>query len=263
MLPAWLTDTVTSDLDRALHYTLLWGLEGVVLRTVGGPADRVPHVNEARLKRRLQEHELPVVAVDPGLFEQAAEQRGSWMNDLVLLDETIAFCDRIGCRRILVGGLPEPGGLEHAADALRRAGERAARRGCVVAVRNEEGGRATGRALADLLEAVGHPAVRACWSPADALGAGEEADEGLDALGDRVEVVFVKDGRATAAGWEPQPLGEGGVGWSEVLAGLSARGFDGPVCLDLIDLETAKEGLGTATTLIKLLRAARTGTRNG
>ena len=63
MLTAWLTDTVTSDLDRALHYTLLWGLEGVELRTVGGAEDRVPFVNEAKLKRRLSEHELPVVAI--------------------------------------------------------------------------------------------------------------------------------------------------------------------------------------------------------
>ncbi len=28
----WTTDTVTTDASRALHYTLLWGLEGVVLR---------------------------------------------------------------------------------------------------------------------------------------------------------------------------------------------------------------------------------------
>ncbi len=77
MLPVWLPDTVTLDLDRALHYTLLWGLEGIVLRTVGGEADRVPHVNEARLKRRLSEHDLPAVAVDPGLFEQPAERRGA------------------------------------------------------------------------------------------------------------------------------------------------------------------------------------------
>ena len=54
MTPIWLTDTVTGDLDRALHYTSLWGLEGVELRTVGGPEDRVPFVNEAKLRRRLE-----------------------------------------------------------------------------------------------------------------------------------------------------------------------------------------------------------------
>lgn len=255
MLPVWLTDTVTPDLDRALHYTLLWGLEGVVLRAVGGPADRVPHVNEARLKRRIREHELPAVAVDPGLFEQSAEQRSAWMNDLVLLDETVAFCERVGCRRILVGALP--GATETAADALRRAGERAARRGCTLAVRNNAEGRATGRALAELLEAIGHPAVRACWSPADGLQAGEEAAAGLDALGEWVDVVMVRDGQLTAGGWQLEPLGEGRIGWPEVLQTLNARGFDGPLCLDLRDLASAKDGLHEATALIQMIRKAK------
>lgn len=256
MLPVWLPDTVTSDLDRALHYTLLWGLEGVVLRTVGGPADRVPHVNEARLKRRLREDELPAVAVDPGLFEQPADHRGAWMNDLVLLDETIAFCERIGCRRVLVGGLPASDGVGQADEALRRAGERAARRECIVSVRNEVGGRPTARALADVLEAVDHPAVRACWSPADALEAGEEADVGLDALGERIDVVLVRDGRPGPGGWQPEPLGDGAVGWPRVLWRLHTLGFNGPLCLDLRDAESAKDGLREATTLIRMMRAA-------
>lgn len=258
MIPVWLTDTVTPDLDRALHYTLLWGLEGIALRTVGGPADRVPHVNEARLKRRLREHELPVAAVDPGLFEQPAEQRSVWMNELVLLDETVAFCERIGCRRVIVGGLPGSSDDAAAVEALRQAGERAARRGCVVAVHNESGGRPTGRELADLLVAVDHPAVRACWSPADALGAGEEAEAGLAALDGRVEIVIVRDGRPGPDGWQSQPLDEGMVGWPHVLSGLSARGFVGPLCLDLRDAETAKEGLREATALIRMVRAAGT-----
>jgi sugar phosphate isomerase/epimerase len=256
LLPVWLTDTVTLDLDRAVHYTLLWGLEGVVLRTVGGAADRVPHVNEARLKRRLREHELPAAAVDPGLFEQPAEQRGAWMNDLAFLDETASFCERIGCRRIIVGGLPGSAADEQAVDALRRAGDRAARRGCVLAVRNEGEARATAEALAALLEAVGHPAVRACWSPADGLQAGERAAVGAEALRGRVELVVVRDGESAASGWQPEPLGEGAVGWPEVLRGLHASGFDGPLCLDLSAAESARDGLHEATTLIRLMRTA-------
>lgn len=255
MLPVWLTDTVTSDLDRALHYTLLWGLEGVVLRAVGGPADRVPHVNEAQLKRRLREHELPAAAVDPGLFEQSAEQRSVWMNDLMLLDETAAFCERIGCKRILVGGLP--GTAETAVEALRRAGTQASRRGCTVAIRNEAEGRATGQELANLLEAVGHPAVRACWSPAEGLQAGENAAAGLDALSEWVDLVMVRDGQASAMGWQPEPLGEGAVGWPDVLRGLYACGFDGPLCLDLRDAESATDGLHEATALIRMARKAK------
>ncbi len=242
MLPVWLTDTFTPDLDRALHYTLLWGLEGVVLRTVGGPGDRVPHVNEARLRRRLAEHELPAAAIDPGLFEGPAEERTAWLNDLALLGEAAAFCERIGCPRLLVGALP--GETAAAADVLRRAGEVAARRGCVLAVCNEAGGRPTGEALADLLAAADHPAVRACWSPADAQEAGEAAEEGLNALAGRVEAVRMRDGEAAMSAWP------------SVLRGLHAAGFDGPLCLDLCEAATAADGLDAATALIRAVRSA-------
>ena len=141
MLPALLTDTVTSDLDRALHYTLLWGLEAVELRTVGGAGDRVPFVNEAKLKRRLAEAEMPVAAVVPGMFEGPAGARAAWLNELAAFDETLHFCDRIGCRRVVVSAFaaeePSP---EAAADALTRAGRAAARHGIEVAVLNEAGG---------------------------------------------------------------------------------------------------------------------------
>lgn len=254
MLPVWLPDVITSDLDRALHYTLLWGLEGVVLRTVGGRADRVPHVHEPRLKRRLEEHDLPAVAADPGLFEMAAGERGAWMNDLVLLDEVLAFCTRIGCPRVLVGALP--GVDDGAAEALRKAGERAVRRGCVVAVRNDRGGRPTGEALGSLLAAVDHPAVRACWSPADALEAGESAEGGLAALAGRVEIVMVRDGQYGAEGWQPALLGEGAVDWPLVLRVLHTQGFDGPLCLDLGEAASPKDGLREASVMIRLARAA-------
>lgn len=264
MLPVWLTDTVTPDLDRALHYTLLWGLEGVVLRSVGSHDDRVPHVNEAKLKRRLAEHEVPAVAVDPGLFEGPAEDRGTWMNDLVLLPDVLAFCRRIGCPTVLVGALP--GDERLAADALRRAADAAARQGLQLAVQNGSGQgddglavRATGRAVAALLDAVGRPNVRACWRPADAIEAGEAAFDGIEALGDRVALVIVRDGVPTGGGWATRPLGEGAVGWEGVLRALGAGGYDGPLCLDLSDLAAAKDGLHEATALIRLIRQARRG----
>ncbi len=239
MLPVWITDTFTPNLERALHYTLLWGLEGVVLRTVGGSADRVPHVNEARLRHRLDEHEMPVVAIDPGLFEGPAEERGAWMNELALLGEAAAFCGRIECPRLLVGGLP--GETAAAAEVLRRAGDVATRHGCTLAVGNEAEGRTTGQALAELLAAVDHDAVRACWSPADAVG--ETAGEGLAALEGRIDVVKLRDGAEEA--------------WPAVLHGLAAAGFDGPLCLDLHAATTASDGLRAATALIHAARAAR------
>lgn len=242
MLPAWLTDTITPDLDRALRYTTLWGLEGVVLRRLGGPGDRVPHVNEAKLKRRLAEYEVAVAAIDPGLFEAPAMARSAWMNELTLLDEAAAFSRRVGGARVLLGGLPELA-PEEAAEALRRAGDVARRHGQTLAVRNEAGARPTAADVADVLAAADHPAVRACWDPAAAHAAGEAPQAGLDALAGRVEVVIVR-GRT---------LEEGSIPWKDMLLGLRRQGFSGPIGLDLGGM-SPKEGLRAATALLYLLR---------
>ena len=225
MTTAWTTDAATPDVSRAVGLTLLWGLDGVALRTVGG--GRVPNVTEGPLRRRLAEAELPVVAVDPGLFEGAASARAGWLNDLAALDETSAFCARVGCGLVRVGALAagEPGDLDVAAEALRQAGERAARDGLRLAVRNDAATAvATGAALAALLAATDHPAVGADWRPADALLAGEAPGEGLAALGRAPLCVGVRDGvpdGAADGGWARAVVGEGAVGWGGHLAALA------------------------------------------
>lgn len=263
MIPIWLTDTVTSDLDRALHYTTLWGLEGVELRTVGGPEDRVPFINEAKLRRRLSEQSMPVCAIVPGLFEGAAKERATWLNEIAAMEETLAFCRRIGCPRIVVSAFAletfaSAAGedvRDAAVDALRRAGAAAARGGVKLAVLNERGmARPTGTALAELLQAVDHPAVRAAWNPAEALQAGEDPMEGLNVLGRRVELVRCSDGIAQGKGWREALPGEGAVGWAEHLRMLHELGFDGPVSLEVYLEPRSKQGLRAATRLIQMMR---------
>ena len=265
LLPVWLSDRVTPDLDRAVHYTLLWGLEGVVLRTVGGAEDRVPFVNERKVQRRLAEHELDCVAADPGVFEGDVADRLVWMNERAELAETFAFCKRIGCRTVITGALSESS-LDAAAAgaALRSAGEAAAKAGVVLAVRNDVGSAcASGEALAAVLAAADHPNVRAAWSPADALEAGHDPDEGLAALAGRVALVFVRDGRADGDGWAKAVPGEGGVGWDEQLGGLLASGYDGPLCLLVSEYPRAQAGAREAHAMIRLARMAKRAAREG
>ena len=263
MTPAWTPDLVTPNLERAVHYTLLWGLEGLALRTVGGAGDRVPFVNETALRRRLDEAELPVVSVDPGVLEGSWAVRAGWMNDLAVLDEVAAFAARVGCPIVRVGALGGDGGAydgEVAAGALRRAGDVVGARGVRVAVRNEVGtGLETGAALAALLATADHPAVGADWRPADAVAAGEAPSSGLRAVldaGARVVCVGVRDGAVGGAGWEETAPGEGVVGWADQLAALVAAGSDGPVILDALPAPPAKSGLASATALVRLTRRA-------
>ena len=258
MLPAWLTDTVTSDLDRALHYTLLWGLEGVELRTVGSVADRVPFVNEEKLKRRLREHEVPVVAVVPGLFEGSVTDRAAWLNEIVRLEETLAFCKRIGCTGVVASAFTEETDFatEQAAEALRQAGAKAGQHGITLAVLNEDGmAHATGTALAALLTKVDHPAVQAAWDPAAAVRAGEDPAAGLAALAGCIALVRCEDGFVQEGKWTSTPLGEGAVGWETQIATLQAQGFEGPISLNITLEPRPRHGLRMASQLIKWIRS--------
>ena len=124
MVPVWLTDTVTSDLNRALHYTQLWGLHGMELRTVGGPDDRIPFVNEKQIRDQLEGTELLLASVVPSMFEGPVSDRAAWMNDLLEFEDTLKLCRRIGCPRVTVSPFAaEPGAsVEPMAEALQQAG---------------------------------------------------------------------------------------------------------------------------------------------
>ncbi len=260
MLTVWLTDTVTTDLDRALHYTLLWGLEGVELRTVGKASEQVPFVNEEKLRRRLAEHEVPVAAVVPGLFMGAARDRAMWLNEVALCDEALAFCRRVGCSRVVVSAFAEagPDDAALAAEALRRAGTAAARWGGTLCVLNEVGmAHPTGASLAGLLEAVAHPAVQAAWDPAAAAQAGEDPQAGLRALAGRIGLVRCYNVSEQGETWKAASLEDGLVDWPAQLGLLHTSGFDGPVSLEVHQPPLPKHGLRAATTLIRMIRGVK------
>ena len=260
MLPVLATDTVTGDLARAVGYALLWGLEGVALRTVGG--ERVPFVNEAVLRRRLADDELPLAAVDPGLFEGSAGDRAVWLNDVAAFDDTASFCRRLGCGIVRVGALGSGGEPADRVAALRALGDAAARHGLRLAVRNEAGTAvATGADLAALLAQVAHPAVGADWHPAEAFRSGEAPLDGLGALlalGDGavacvavVDEVSADDGVLVDA-----VVGEGVLAWAAQLAGLAAAGYSGPLALAVPGRPAGAAGLASASALVRLARAA-------
>ncbi|MEZ4703232.1 MAG: sugar phosphate isomerase/epimerase [Rhodothermales bacterium] len=256
MIPTWLTDSVTCDLDRALHYTMLWGLEAVELRAVGKHCERVPFVNEARLRRRLEENELPVAAIDPGLFLGPAEDRAGWMNEIASLDDTLAFCTRIGCTRLIVSSFASsPEHAATAADALRRAADRSARAGVDLIVFHEADTCAPhAQALAELLDRVDHPAVRAGWDPASAVMQGDDPADGLPRLANRLGFVRCADALPAKQSWRPASFGEGAVDWGARLRELRDIGYAGPLSLCVQVEPKPKEGLRAATRLHELIR---------
>lgn len=261
MLPVWLTDTVTSDLKRALHYTLLWGLQGVELRTVGGAEERVPDVNLSSVQHQLRANDMIPVAIAPSMFEGSVTDRVTWMNDLATFGDTLRFCTRINCPRIVVSCFAAEEDLpatfmDTAAEALRRAGKKAEAKGLTLAVLH---GPSTtcpaGQDLAELLVLVDHPNVQAAWDPAAALRAGEDPTDGLAALTGLVAHVRCSDGFVTDDGyWEETDFDGGDVDWGYQLGALHEQGYRGPLSLEIYKEPRPKHGLRSATTLISMLR---------
>jgi len=256
----WTTDTVTTDASRALHYTLLWGLDGVVLRTLGKAGERVPFINEGPLRRRLDADEVPVFAIDPGLFEGDLRARASWMNEVDAFEDIASFCRRQSVSLVLAGALAtgaEPYDEVDAADAIRQLGDAAARADLYVAIRNE-GGTAvsTGAALASLLQHVSHPAVQADWRPLDALRAGEDPSAGLEALRDVAQIasLTVKDEGPDGT---PSVPGQGQIDWEGQLGVLAMDGWDGLVNVEVHGRPSGTFGLHTASAVISAVRRAK------
>ncbi|WP_022836429.1 sugar phosphate isomerase/epimerase family protein [Salisaeta longa] len=259
MIPVWLTDTVTPNLHRALHYTNLWGLEGIELRTVGGPEDRVPEVNEKKVVEQLRDRHVLVAAINPSLFEGPVAARAAWMNDLIRLDEALRFAERLGCPRIVIPpfAATPTADVDAMAEALRRASDRAAGHDVHLALAHGPAtGCPTGAALADLLIAIDRSNVRAVWDPAAAVRAGEDPAEGIMALGERISLVRCSNGTITEDGhWTDTLLTEGMIDWSEQLQLLDALGFRGPLSLEVYTEPRPKAGVRDAATLIRHIRS--------
>lgn len=235
MLPVWLTDSLTTDLDRALHYTQLWGLEGVELRTVGKAGDRVPFVNERKLLSRLMDTEMVLAAIQPGLFEGPVADLGARLNEIASLQESISFCGRTGCPLIVSGGFTAAASsdVSRAVEVLKRAGDRVGSADVTLVVQHERGALfETASALAEVLHQVNHPHVKAAWNPAEALIAGETPMDGLLALSPYIALVRVRDGVMTDGAWEESVPGQGGMAWPSLLRTLFLQGFNGPLSLE-------------------------------
>lgn len=260
MTLASLSDLLTRDLDRAINYALLWGLEALELRMIGD--GRVPYVNEEKLRRRLVESELEIASIVPGIFEGDVADRATWLNEIAEISDSIAFCKRIGCDTIVVSAFHHENDGDAGADrssgaveAFRRMSDAVAKSGIQIAVLNETGSRApTASRLAELVSAVDRPNVRGAWSPVESLRNGEDPGDGARLLQGLLALVRCSDVKRSKSGsWTRTPLGEGSTGWRPLLEILGAD-FDGVISFDAFVEPAAKQAIRDTTWLPRAWR---------
>jgi sugar phosphate isomerase/epimerase len=108
----------------------------------------------------------------------------------------------------------------------------------------------TAATLRELTDEVAHPLLNVAYCPAVAASAGEDIRTGIDAIGQRLAVVKLKDMK----NGKPCALGEGDFHAPETLDALAAAGFAGWVIYELDRAWISSRGKGADPDVAEVLR---------
>ena len=226
-----ITDEISQDLDRAIALAREFDLEGLDIRTVWDKRiDLLDEDELARLRRASDDAGLAIPSIAPPFLKCNHDE---WPEHKRVLERSMRAADRLGAT-IIRGFTFWKGAatFDQIVDAYREVAPAIERAGMVVGIENEPSCViGTTERLPELLAAIGSPAVKALWDPANGAHDGERAvpDAYERVIADTVHV-HLKDGRHVNGKWEHAIVGEGEVGVVDVLRAL--RHFDGWIALE-------------------------------
>lgn len=248
---ALITDEYSHDPFTALELGRRWGIRHYEIRfayrwRLPICPDWACDLTAAALKA----YGVAVTAISPGLFKPVMRTDGSRIPisadtpDEVrrhldeLLPRCLAFAERLGTRNITVFALAKPADTDPGAkvpavviDTLGLAAGRAAAAGFTLLLENGQGTWAdTGAASRVILDAVGSPALRLTWDPANVIYGDCHEDpvaQGYRLVQSYVGNVHVKDASCTAGQGCWQMLGDGAVDWTSQIRQLRQAGYGG------------------------------------
>jgi L-ribulose-5-phosphate 3-epimerase len=252
---AAITDEFSLDLDIALDAMAKIGMTGAELRLIG---DRnvidLSDAEVADVRRRVERRGMQVLSIaspvlkcvlpDAPPIDERLEQ------DVFGSAYTIDDQPRLSKRAFQIAGMtgakiirvfsywrttaPERC-LDRIVDALKDLADRAADRGLIIGLENEQACNAgTGAEAGRVLAALDHPALGLIWDPANASILGEVPfPEGYSKLpASRIVHVHAKD--CVVSGHKPTwgALGTMGIDWRGQLAALKRDGYQGAISLE-------------------------------
>jgi L-ribulose-5-phosphate 3-epimerase len=245
-----LTDEVSDDFDGALDWIVEQGLKHVEVRVVNGKnvADVTDENAIHDIRRKVEARGLFISAIASPLFKCAldasrpvasGDRFGQKEEDVeahfAKLGRVILTAKLLGTRRIRIFSFWREREPEKYRDDvvrhLKRAGAMAERAGEVqLLVENEpscNGGFAG--EVAEIVRAIGSPAVKALWDPGNEAYAAREAfPAGYGQMKDVLAHVHLKDAYIRQDGSAKcVPLGSGNVPWIPQFKALVADGYDG------------------------------------
>lgn len=233
---AYITDEATQDFEQAIRFATAHCLDGVELRSVQDMAiDRVP-VSTLRIWRRmLDDAGLSVCCLSSSFYKCAYQDAGQEMEKLARLCDV---ADLLACRLIrgfaFFSAPPVP--LEKLTEVFTDPIELLCRRDKLLLLEADPSVHTTNhRLLANLLARIGHPRVGAIYDPGNDLfdPEGERPyPDGYEAIRPYLMHIHIKDAQQYDGGLQCLKIGEGEVGYADLLPRLLADGYDGWLSLE-------------------------------
>lgn len=160
--------------------------------------------------------------VQPLHADDDAARSAAWQ----LLDALIASVQRLGVTHITVpcldgSSMPNQAAIDRLVKGLRTRTGALEQAGIQLCLETD----LPATRLRRLLDGVGHEAVGVTYDMGNCASLGFRASDDLEAYGDRIGVVHIKD---RPVGQSSVPLGEGAVDFEAVIRGLTAKGYEGP-----------------------------------
>ena len=219
-------------IEKVIAKATEYGYDGIEWR--GGPQGHVqpgmPASKKIALQKGLMDTGLIAVAVTAytSFISQLAKERQSSIDELRRYADLAAELDAPYVRTFL-GEVPKGTKLdssmyENISDCLNTASDYAFSVGVKIAVEPHDDF-VRSKTILPILSRVQHPALRVIWDIGNAFAAGEDPEEGMGLLKDRIAYVQVKDGKGRDPDWMHCPLGEGEVPLRHCFELLLAHGY--------------------------------------
>ncbi|MDQ6670060.1 MAG: sugar phosphate isomerase/epimerase [Chloroflexota bacterium] len=230
------------DLEETARNARAYGYAGVDLRLLDGEVISLESVraNRDRLRALFPVHELPLAVLatsvrlataDPNVRQSTLDEARAWIDLAAELGVPVI--------RYFAARNPPELDLERSVEAvgemLAQLAEHATEAGVKIGVETHDEF-ASALTVARALAVVPSPAVGAIWDLFHTARMGETPAQALDALGNRVLNVHLKDGRRAGGDWQLVLLGEGEIPVKDALRLLNQRGYD-----DFISVEWEKK----------------------
>ena len=227
------------SLEQVLDGVRRYGYDGVELRLLDGEViePTLSQSERQRVKNAFKSANVPICCLDSSIRVATGKDQPQVASDIRTFLQLASELDA-PMMRVFAGPWPEgwsDGQVYNAtADLLNSVTGDAARLGVAIVLETHDS-MASYKPVAEVLRRVPNHAFGALWDCHHPYRMGEQPDQVLDALGDRILHFHVKDARpnpAARTGWDLLLLGKGEVPVEDSLKTLVRRGYTGWVAVE-------------------------------